>query len=62
MEDYCCPMCEGTNIDVFDEKECEVNLEDESVYLRQAMTCNECGHEFTMTLRADLKNIKIDRY
>lgn len=62
MGDYCCPMCESTMIDVFDEKDCEINLEDESVYLRQAMTCVECGHEFTIIVRADLKNIKVDRY
>ncbi len=62
MENYCCPECESTMIDVFDEKDCEINLEDESVYLRQAMTCRECGHEFTIIVRADLTNIKVDRY
>lgn len=62
MGDYCCPECESTMIDVFDEKDCEIDLECETVYLRQAMTCRECGHEFTMSVRGDIVNIKIEKW
>lgn len=62
MEDYCCPNCGSTLIDTFDEKDCEINLEDETVYLRNAITCSECGHEFTMVVEAELSNFKIKKY
>lgn len=58
LENYCCPKCGSEFIYEFDCKDCEVNLEDDTVYLRQAMTCQDCGEEFTLVTTGDIVNLK----
>lgn len=61
MEEYRCPKCGSENIYVFDDKDCEINLEDETFYVRSAMSCESCGHDFTMVVKGGLTDIKIER-
>ena len=61
MEEYRCPKCGSENIYVFDDKDCEINLEDETFYVRSAMSCESCGHDFTMIVEGGLTDIKIER-
>ena len=61
MEEYVCPECGSDNIYTFDEKDCEINLCDETFYLRSVMTCNNCGNDFTMIVTGRLTDIKIER-
>lgn len=61
MDEYRCPKCNSKDIYVFDDKDCEINFEDETFYVRSAMTCNCCEHEFTMIVTGRLADIKIER-
>ena len=61
MDEYRCPECNSKDIYVFDDKDCEINFEDETFYVRNAMTCNCCKHEFTMVVTGRLADIKIER-
>lgn len=61
MEEYSCPKCGSENIYVFDEKDCEINLEDETFYIRSAMGCDDCGYDFTMVVSGKLTDIKFER-
>ena len=62
IDNYCCPKCGSEFIDEFDCKDAEINLEDDTVYLRQAMTCRDCGEEFTMVTTGDITNLKFSAY
>ena len=61
MDEYRCPKCNSEDIYVFDDKDCEINFEDETFYVRSAMTCNCCEHEFTMVVTGRLGDIKSER-
>ena len=61
MDEYRCPKCNSEDIYVFDDKDCEINFEDETFYVRSAMSCNCCKHEFTMVVTGRLTDIKIER-
>lgn len=61
MEDYSCPKCGSEDIYTFDDKDCEINFEDETFYTRSAMSCNCCGHDFTMVVSGRLTDLKFER-
>jgi hypothetical protein len=61
MEDYSCPKCGSEDIYTFDDKDCEINFEDETFYVRSAMSCNCCGHDFIMVASGRLTDIKFER-
>ena len=42
MNEYKCPKCNSEDIYVFDDKDCEINVEEETYYVRSEMTCNCC--------------------
>ena len=62
LENYCCPKCGSESIHEFDCKDAEINLEDDTIYLRQAMICRDCGEEFTITTTGDIVNLKFEAY
>ena len=62
LENYCCPKCGSESINEFNCKDAEINLEDDTIYLRQAMTCRDCGEEFTITTTRDIVNLKFEAY
>ena len=62
LKNYCCPKCGSDFIDEFDCQDAEINLEDNIIYLRQVMTCRDCGEEFTIATTGDIVNLKFEAY
>jgi Zn finger protein HypA/HybF involved in hydrogenase expression len=62
LENYCCPKCGSDFIDEFDCKDSEINLENDTIYLRQAMTCRDCGEDFTLVTTGNIVNLKFQAY
>lgn len=58
-----CPKCGCEEVEIFDESlDSEIDLDNYKIYVKQAVTCLECGHEYGRTITADIVNIKVETW
>lgn len=57
-----CPNCGCEEVILFDDLDSEIDLDSERIYVKQAVTCPECGREYGRTITADIVNIKVETY
>ena len=58
-----CPNCGGVLVEIFDESiNKEINLDNNKIYVKQAVTCPACGCEYGRTVTADIVNIKVETW
>lgn len=58
-----CPKCGCEDVEIFDESlDSEINLDDNKIYVKQAVTCPACGCEYGRTITADIVNIKVETW
>lgn len=62
LTSYCCPKCGSEFIEEFDSLDSEIDLDDNTVYLRQAVSCQDCGEEFTMIVTGKITDFKYTAY
>lgn len=57
-----CPKCGCEEVEIFDTIDSEIDLDSNTIYVKQAVTCLECGHEYGQTVTADIVNIKVETW
>lgn len=55
-----CLKCGYEEVEIFDTLDSEIDLDSNKIYVKQAVTCLECGNEYVRTLTADIVNIKVE--
>lgn len=58
-----CPKCGCEEVEIFDESlDSEIDLDNNKIYVKQAVTCSNCGREYGRTVTADIVNIKVETW
>lgn len=54
-----CPKCGCEEVEIYDDIDSEIDLENNKIYVKQSVSCPECGREYGRTVIGDIVNIEI---
>ena len=58
-----CPKCGCEEVEIFDESiDSEIDLDNDKIYVKQAVSCTRCGYDYGRTLTADIVNIEVETW
>lgn len=57
-----CPKCGCEEVEIFDDIDSEIDLDSNKIYIKQSVTCPECGREYGRTVTADIVNIRVETW
>lgn len=57
-----CPKCGCEEVILFDDLDSEIDLDSGRIYVKQSVTCPNCGREYVRIVNADIVNIKVETW
>lgn len=57
-----CPKCGCEDVEIFDSMDSEIDLDNDKIYVNQAVSCTQCGYDYVRVVTADIVNIKVETW